>query len=416
VAPREPYFVAEVPRESARSEIARALAGAHAEMAEADAADADVTDDALRPAPETGAREQRDGAVSRREAGTVEPPMPPKQSALVAERSEIDLSSLRALRPDVRWMRTVGVEREGAASVETTPAEPDAPVGREPVAQRGDERRAGAELRRQVDAGWSVRFEQPEALRERWSSETRLADLGRDNVQAKPSRARAEVEPLRAGEPAALSPATLTAAERFAPTRSTVGASAAADATPSAGVVRAAAPSSGSGTGSGAGAGLGAGTTPLPIDPAASLDGVARLAHANLADAIVARARALAPGGSIGLNFALEPEELGMVRIHIEARGDDLRVRIVAASGAAVEALSGGISRLSSQLHDAGFKDARIDLTFEDSTGRGPRERDEGGWRQDDDAQRTRPQVPAVVVDARRTSAHGATTRLDRMA
>lgn len=402
------------PRETAHNDTVRALDGTAAHGI--DVAEGDAASESLRPVRGGETRNPNEVPVVPREPRTESLNLS-RQTASTAERSEIDVTGLRALRPEVRWMRTVGIERTGDASAETLPADADIAAGREPRGQHDDGRAARAELRQRFDAGWTSRWEQPEIARDRWTTETRLADLGRDTVVTKSSGARVEVEPARAFEPAAGTIAAATTAGRFAPVRSTVTGSTVAEATTTATVVRAATPPSGSSGGSGSGMELGAGSTPLPLEPTASLEGVSRLAQAHLAEAIVARARNLAPGGSIELRFALEPEALGMVRVHIEARGDELRVRIVAASGAAVESLSGGISRLSSQLHDAGFKDARIDLTFEDSAGRGPRERGEGGWGQDDRAPRTRPQVvPAAIIDAQRSTRQSAMTRLDRMA
>jgi hypothetical protein len=143
---------------------------------------------------------------------------------------------------------------------------------------------------------------------------------------------------------------------------------------------------------------LTASARPLPIDsltnvatgPPASvvaprtpgLPGLERLAHVDLAGAIAARSRALPAEGSVELRFALEPEDLGPVRVQILSRGERIEVRILAATGAAVDAIGTGLSRLTSQLVEAGFRDPSIELALDDAGGSGGRhETADGGER-----------------------------------
>ena len=100
---------------------------------------------------------------------------------------------------------------------------------------------------------------------------------------------------------------------------------------------------------------------------------LARIPHQDLAEALVARARALPANGSLELRFALEPEDLGPVRVQIVSRGEQIEIRILATSGAAVEALGTGLGRLTSQLVEAGFKDPAIQLALGDSADPGGR-------------------------------------------
>jgi len=100
----------------------------------------------------------------------------------------------------------------------------------------------------------------------------------------------------------------------------------------------------------------------------------------RLAETIVARALDTSRPGVTELRFALDPEDLGPVRIRIEASGDRVLVRIVATSGAAAQHLGGGIPRLVAQLQHAGFGDAHVDLSFDDGgAGAGPHDRDGNG-------------------------------------
>jgi hypothetical protein len=108
----------------------------------------------------------------------------------------------------------------------------------------------------------------------------------------------------------------------------------------------------------------GAETAPIPSLSRGATQTV-RLPHADLAEALVARARALPADGSLELRFALEPEDLGTVRVQILSRGEHLEVRILATSGAAIDAIGPGLSRLTNQLLDAGFRDPAIELSLE---------------------------------------------------
>jgi hypothetical protein len=90
--------------------------------------------------------------------------------------------------------------------------------------------------------------------------------------------------------------------------------------------------------------------------------------HDALAAAIAARARSLPGGaGTVELRFALSPPELGTVRVRIEARGEHLRVRLVAGSQAAADVLAPGLARLTAHLNVAGYPDADVSLALDTS-------------------------------------------------
>jgi flagellar hook-length control protein FliK len=140
-----------------------------------------------------------------------------------------------------------------------------------------------------------------------------------------------------------------------------------------------------------------------------------RIPHRALAEAILNRARSMPANDRMELRFALEPEDLGPVRVQIVSRGDRIEVRIVAHSGAAVDALGNGLSRLTSQLVEAGFRDPAVQLALDDSGGGGAR-RDHGESGQ---SPGDRPFVPEPsVFDAsmRPDGASAASGRLDRTA
>jgi hypothetical protein len=93
--------------------------------------------------------------------------------------------------------------------------------------------------------------------------------------------------------------------------------------------------------------------------------------YASLAEAIVARTQALSRNGTTRLRFALEPNDLGLVKVKIDSRGQAVRVEIAASTSQAVDTLNQGANRLSQQLQDAGFKDAQVQLTLDTSTDSG---------------------------------------------
>ncbi len=85
----------------------------------------------------------------------------------------------------------------------------------------------------------------------------------------------------------------------------------------------------------------------------------------TLAQAIVGRARAIPRNGSVVVRFALEPADLGAVRVRIEGRGDHVRVQIEASSQAALDTLGTGLPRLTTQLQDAGYRHAEVSLSLD---------------------------------------------------
>ncbi len=111
--------------------------------------------------------------------------------------------------------------------------------------------------------------------------------------------------------------------------------------------------------------------------------------HELLAQAILARARTVPRNGSVKLRFALEPQDLGQVRVRIESAGEHLRIEIAAATHAAVDTLHGGIARLVSQLHEAGFKDPDVNLLLDPGDTRDARA-ESGSASRDDGTQQRR--------------------------
>ncbi|ANM30533.1 hypothetical protein ABI59_14545 [Acidobacteria bacterium Mor1] len=91
-------------------------------------------------------------------------------------------------------------------------------------------------------------------------------------------------------------------------------------------------------------------TAPIPIRPGA------------LAQTLVAQARNMPQNGSMQLRFSLQPEDLGLVKVRIDAKGGQLRIEILASSGQALDAIQSGVARLGSSLQDAGIRDTQIDL------------------------------------------------------
>jgi flagellar hook-length control protein FliK len=87
-----------------------------------------------------------------------------------------------------------------------------------------------------------------------------------------------------------------------------------------------------------------------------------------LAHVIASRAGSMPQSGSIHLRFALTPPELGTVRVRLEARGEQLRVELVANNQAAVEALNAGLTKLATHLQNVGFQDAEVTLGLASSS------------------------------------------------
>ncbi len=146
-----------------------------------------------------------------------------------------------------------------------------------------------------------------------------------------------------------------------------------------------------------------------------------RVPHQALAEAIVARARAGPQNGSLELRFALEPDDLGPVRVRIRSRGDGVKIRIIAWSSAAVDTLGSGVARLHAQMQDAGFRDAQIDLGLDDTThARGEHERHDANGetsrdRRGHDVTADSPHAPDTTqIDSQRSSNRQG--RLDRTA
>jgi len=94
-----------------------------------------------------------------------------------------------------------------------------------------------------------------------------------------------------------------------------------------------------------------------------------------LAQTVLAEARQLPPNTPVELRFALQPEDLGTVRVRILAAGEQLHVKLITDSSAASGALNAGVPRLMHHLQDAGFRDAEVTLTLETSTDSTPQQR-----------------------------------------
>ncbi len=155
------------------------------------------------------------------------------------------------------------------------------------------------------------------------------------------------------------------------------------------------------------------------LDGAKPQQAAARVHHQALATAIAAKARAVPQDGSVELRFALEPEDLGAVRVRIESRGDQLKIKIIASSGAAVDSLSSGIGKLVSQLTEPGMKEPEIDLTFSDTAEHseqsdrdGKGEMTQAGSSMSD----TSGDLASTASPTTHDNSSGSTTQLDRMA
>ncbi|HEU4402292.1 MAG TPA: flagellar hook-length control protein FliK [Candidatus Polarisedimenticolia bacterium] len=115
--------------------------------------------------------------------------------------------------------------------------------------------------------------------------------------------------------------------------------------------------------------------------PGAS-DGAVPLPYQALAQAIAERARTSSATGAVEVDFALLPADLGRVRVRIETRGQEIRIAISASSGSALEALAPGLSRLTSQLQEAGFRNPHLSLDLQGGAGPAPQQHDPDESRQ----------------------------------
>ncbi len=155
------------------------------------------------------------------------------------------------------------------------------------------------------------------------------------------------------------------------------------------------------------------------LDGAKPQQAAARVHHQALATAIAAKARAVPQDGSVELRFALEPEDLGAVRVRIESRGDQLRIKIIASSGAAVDSLSSGIGKLVSQLTEPGMKEPEIDLTFSDTAEHSEQSDRDGKSEMTQSGSSTSDTSGDLATTTSPTTfdnSSGSTTQLDRMA
>lgn len=136
-----------------------------------------------------------------------------------------------------------------------------------------------------------------------------------------------------------------------------------ADAADAAGAAGSAGSAGNGGNGGAAGtAGTTAAGEPLPaFAPRVDLRG--------LVDAIVSRARG--GNGRVELRFALTPEDLGTVRVHMESAGDRLTIRILAATQAAHDAIARDLPRLVEALRGPGSPAPDVEVEVDAGTERG---------------------------------------------
>jgi len=90
-----------------------------------------------------------------------------------------------------------------------------------------------------------------------------------------------------------------------------------------------------------------------------------------LAQAILARARALPAPGPIELRFHLIPEGLGPVTVRMGSRGRKIRVEIAASTAGARDLLAAEAGRLGEALERHGFRDPQVRVGLDLGSGRG---------------------------------------------
>ena len=119
---------------------------------------------------------------------------------------------------------------------------------------------------------------------------------------------------------------------------------------------------------------------PLASAPAASQSG--GVALQDMIESIHATVEMAARQGMAQARIALEPEELGSLRIHLSQTADGLLARVSADTPAAAQALAGGRAELHQSLSSLGVSLLRLDINSfgqsdtRDSSGRST----SGGW------------------------------------
>jgi flagellar hook-length control protein FliK len=66
--------------------------------------------------------------------------------------------------------------------------------------------------------------------------------------------------------------------------------------------------------------------------------------------------------GSYSLQLQLHPYDLGSVQVHLDVRGGEISIHLLAADGAARDALRGGLSDLRQQLEDQGLRAGSMEV------------------------------------------------------
>jgi flagellar hook-length control protein FliK len=118
-------------------------------------------------------------------------------------------------------------------------------------------------------------------------------------------------------------------------------------------------------------------------------------------EAVNATIELAARGGLAQARIALEPEELGEIRIHLTQTASGLLARVTADSPAAAQALAAGHLELRQSLSSAGLSLARLEIGHGEqmaaNTGEGPAQERAGTWTAGDTQQRTRPASSTVL-------------------
>jgi flagellar hook-length control protein FliK len=118
-------------------------------------------------------------------------------------------------------------------------------------------------------------------------------------------------------------------------------------------------------------------------------------------EAVNASIELAARGGLAQARIALEPEELGEIRIHLTQTASGLLARVTADSPAAAQALAAGHLELRQSLSSAGLSLARLQIGHGEqmaaNTGEGPAEGRAGAWTAPETQQRARPSGSSIL-------------------
>lgn len=123
----------------------------------------------------------------------------------------------------------------------------------------------------------------------------------------------------------------------------------------------------------------GAGAAHAPVEAAAHKAEPAPVGHtpptpaAQLAEAVTAHARVLDAEGKVEFRIRLDPPDLGPVKVHLVANGDEIRGQVVVADDAVRKMIESQLPELRQRLDAAGVTVHHFDVTA-DTSGGG------GGW------------------------------------